>query len=172
MKNTQKGFVALILIIIIAIIILGGGYYMYSLKSSAPSIEKPISSNEIDYSINSTNVNDGSDTPRIDSIAPNQSDHPGVSITIKGIYLNGFEGETQVWFENSSGQSGVINTNSYTPVGATSLTFTLPNRLCTATVSGSGLPCPSYMGIAPGVYKVYVKPWAKPSNKLDFTVMQ
>ncbi len=110
--------------------------------------------------------------PKIYSISPNQTDQQGVVLTIKGIYLNGFEGETGVWFENEAGQVGVIETGNYLPTGDTALIVTLPSRLCTKSSGESGLPCASYMDMKPGSYKVYVKPSGVSSNKLDFTIMQ
>jgi hypothetical protein len=117
-------------------------------------------------------VNDGTNAPIITSINPTSTDHSGTSLTIKGSYLNGFEGGTAVWFENESGAAGVIEARSYAPEGGTTVTFTLPSQLCIQNMGESGLPCPAYMNMKPGSYKVFVRPWGIQSNKLPFTIQQ
>jgi uncharacterized protein YdeI (BOF family) len=180
MKN-QKGFIVPLLITIILVLIVGFAIYVFNDKEN---ISVPIENNSITTLATSstqvqtqdtqapTAVNDGDKVPSIYSINPTQTDHQNTIITIKGAYLNGFEGDTAVWFENDSGQSGVIIASSYTPAGAITLTFTLPNQLCTKNMGESGLPCPSYIDMRPGSYKVFAQPWSIKSNKLDFTIKQ
>ncbi len=181
MKSLQKGFIVPLLLIIVAVLVVGGGYYMYSLTSPSSTTQVPAMTDtpvSPNTSVSQTedSINDGEKTPRIDSISPAKVETSGTFITIKGAYLNGFEGGTIVRFEKISSESGLVvqsgfmEANSYTPKGATTLTFTLPNQLCTKITGESGLPCPSYMGMTPGAYKVSVRPWSIFSNKLDFVV--
>jgi len=135
----------------VVLILLIGGYYLYNSKP------KP------------TYVNDGTNTPTIDSITPAQL-QVGTPVTIQGKYLNGFEGGTDIWFENTAGESGVIEASSYAPAGAASLTLTLPSRLCRQSMGESGAPCPSYLDVSPGSYKVFVKAWSFSSNKVSVVV--
>ncbi len=192
MKKSQRGFIVPFLITVIVVLIASFILYLYLQNNKKPEIKNTQDVNSLNNAQSDTSVsigtssevapiatstkdsfvNDGTKIPKIYSINPKQTDHQGTVLTIKGIYLNGFEGGTAIWFENETGQSGVIETNSYVPAGATTLTITLPNQLCTKSLGESGLPCSSYVGMRPGLYKVYVKPWSVISNKLDFMIKQ
>ena len=107
--------------------------------------------------------------PIISSIIP-ISGKVGTSVEIKGENLNGFEGDTYLYFVKGNGESGSITASSYLPEGATSLTFTVPQKMCTKNMGESDLPCPSYMVVTPGKYKVYAYPWGRESNEVEFVV--
>ncbi len=98
-------------------------------------------------------------------------DTSNTNFTIKGTNLNGFEGSTLIVITNSQGVKGYLTANSYLPNGATTLTFTLPIHICTVNLGESGKTCTTFMGFPPGVYKLYVQPWDKPSNTVSFVMM-
>jgi len=107
--------------------------------------------------------------PVITSINPS-SISIGSTVTISGTNLNGFEGGTNVTLTNQSGQSGVIEANSYIPAGATTLKITIPASICTGSMGLSGKPCPSYLSITPGTYSVSVSPWGVTSNSVPLII--
>jgi len=106
--------------------------------------------------------------PKITSVTPS-SGPVGTVVELKGKSFSGFEGDKYAWIENSKGEKGIIYgdtkvaTDSY-------IKFTLASKYCTADTSYSGNPCPSYISITPGAYKIYVMPWGTLSNKVTFTV--
>ncbi|MEI8249426.1 MAG: hypothetical protein WCG07_02945 [Candidatus Taylorbacteria bacterium] len=168
--NHKQGVLVHLSIIIVIVVICLSVYRYIQVVDISVKTDNDTGSSTVNQ-INSY-VNDGQQIPKIYSINPTRTDHINTLVTIKGIYLNGFEGGTAVWFENNLGESGVIEASSYVPIGATTLTFKLPNELCIKNMGESGLPCPSYMGMRPGVYKVYVQAWGISSNKLDFVISQ
>lgn len=199
MKNYQKGFVIPLLIIAIIILIAGGGLYFYaSNKVQAPSII-PDTTNETGTSTNEQPVactmdakqcSDGtyvgrtgpncefvcpeeaSTTVLINSISPT-SGPIGTLVTVLGKNLSGFEGDKNLWIENSNGQKGIIVTGGSKLVNTdTSIRFILGKNYCTIDTTYSGLPCPSLINITPGIYIIYASPWGKNSNKVQFTVTQ
>ena len=150
-----------------------GGAYTISdngLHPDADVFSEVISSLKfISPTVSSDTVNDGEGTPVIFSITP-KTGPIGTTFVIKGTKLNGFEGGTYLYFVKGNNETGSITATSYLPAGATSLEFTLPDKMCTKNMGESGLPCPSYMTITPGVYTLYVRPWTKESNTINFTV--
>jgi len=112
-------------------------------------------------------VCDDSVQPFINLISPNPA-RVGQAITVTGASLNGFEGDKNLWIENSAGQRGVIYGDK-SSTGSV-INFTLADSYCTLDNSYSGLPCPSYITIVPGTYSIYASPWGTASNKLSFAV--
>ena len=92
----------------------------------------------------------------------------GAKIEIRGCNFSGFEGNLNVYIENSSGIKGIIYGESDSNNNLIKLT--LPPSLCQIDTSYSGLPCPAFLDLLPGVYKIYVTPWGKKSNEVIFTV--
>ncbi|MFA5917743.1 MAG: S-layer homology domain-containing protein [Candidatus Gracilibacteria bacterium] len=118
-----------------------------------------------DYKVSCVDELEG--TPVITSISTN-SGTVDTKIVIKGCNLSGFEGDKNVWIENNQGIKGII----YSETGSTSnlLNITLKSQLCQSDTSYSGLACDSWLTLVPGDYKIYVNPWGKQSNIIDFTV--
>jgi len=117
-----------------------------------------------------TSTNSTSTNPIISSISPT-SGPIGTLVTVLGKNLSGFEGDKNLWIENSSGQKGIILTGGSRLVNTdSSIKFTLGVNYCTTDTSYSGLPCPSLINITPGIYNIYASPWGKVSNKVQFTV--
>jgi len=118
---------------------------------------------------NSNNATGNSEpTPHIDSIAPSSA-AIGSKINVNGSNLNGFEGDLDVWVENSAGQKAIIH--GLKPQStASDIQFTLATNYCTIDTSYSGAACPEYMAMTRGTYTMYAMPWGTESNKMQFTV--
>lgn len=106
--------------------------------------------------------------PSITSILPNPATI-GSLITVTGANLNGFEGDKNLWIENSAGKKGVIYGER--DDSTTTIKFTLAGSYCTIDTSYSGLPCPSSVIITPGTYNIYATPWGEMSNTVKFSVV-
>lgn len=108
-------------------------------------------------------------TPLITSLST-YSGPVGTKLEIKGCNLYGFEGEKNVWIENELGIKGIL----YGEAGSTSeiIKVTLNSPLCQKDISYSGLPCDAWLTLSPGKYKIYVMPWGKKSNEINFTITQ
>jgi len=186
----NKGFIGVGMIVaIIAILAVGGGAVYYATKTPAlssnteennyqPQINQnstipPNTNTQANNSNTSVNVTP-STTPKpiITSISP-VSGTIGSAMQINGKNLNGFEGETYLYITKANGESGMISVNSYLPTGATTLKFNIPDKICTKNnTQNPDVPCPSYMTMTPGVYKIYAYPWGDKSNEVQFTVTQ
>jgi hypothetical protein len=106
-------------------------------------------------------------SPSIDSISPN-SGPIGTIIEIRGKNFSGFEGDLDAWIENTEGVKGII----YGEMGSNGnlIRFTLKSSFCQIDTSYSGLPCPNFIYLTPGIYKIYVTPWWQKSNEVTFTI--
>ena len=116
---------------------------------------------------NSSCVRDQEAVPVIAGVS-NETASVGDTLTIHGCNFLGFEGDKNVWIENSNGVKGVLygtrnedNEN---------IQFTLKSPVCEQDNSYSGLPCQNSLTLAPGVYKLYVIPWGKKSNEVNITI--
>lgn len=113
--------------------------------------------------------NDEISTPVIYTITPNRASI-GTTVELRGKGFSGFENDKYALVANSEGVKGIIYgdtsvaTNEY-------IRFKLEDKYCTIDTSYSGLPCPSYLNIIPGIYTIYVYPWNKKSNSVQFTVI-
>lgn len=83
--------------------------------------------------------------------------------------FSGFEWDKNVWIENEQGIKGIL----YSKSGSTSklLNINFKASVCENDNSYSGLPCDSWLELIPWKYKIYVMPWWKESNKIDFTII-
>jgi hypothetical protein len=106
--------------------------------------------------------------PKIYRIDPENAS-AGNQISIYGNNFSGFEGDLNVWIENSSGVKGIIYGDKKFSDDA-QITFTLPVSVCQQDNSYSGLPCSATLQLTPGNYKIFVRPWSTESNKVDFTI--
>lgn len=144
------------LVIVVLIIAVAAAYLWQSKEASAPSV--PVE------------TSDGIPVPHIDSVTPNKA-RVGDKIEIRGTHFSGFEGDKYAWIENAQGVKGVIYSD-YRVATDSFIPFTLEAKYCTRDMSYIGGACPSYMDIVPGAYKIYVYPWGKESNKVEFTVVK
>ena len=94
----------------------------------------------------------------------------GSTLVIEGCNFAGFEGDKQVWIENTGGTRWILYGEAVsTPK---SITVILKTSLCQSDTSYSGLDCEASMDLIAWQYQIYVMPWGKMSNKVDFTVVQ
>jgi hypothetical protein len=95
----------------------------------------------------------------------------GGNFIMTGKYFNGFEGDLNLWIENSNGIKGIIYGDRNTS-NDNSINFILPTSVCQQDMSYIGLPCPADKSwtLTPGKYKIFVRPWSVESNKVDFTI--
>lgn len=83
--------------------------------------------------------------------------------------FSSFEWDKNVWIENEKWIKWIL----YSESGSTSklLNISLKPSICQNDNSYSGLECSSWFELIPGKYKIYVMPWWKKSNKVDFTII-
>ena len=106
--------------------------------------------------------------PSIISIVHNPAT-VGSIVIVTGTNLSGFEGDKNLWIENSAGQKGIIYGERDS--SNTTIKFTLASSYCATDNSYSGAPCPSYITIIPGTYDIYALPWGNMSNKMTFGIV-
>lgn len=89
-------------------------------------------------------------------------------LEISGCNFSGFEWDKNAWIENEQWIKAIL----YGEKWSTSkiLKISLKPSLCQNDNSYSGLPCENLLYLNPWKYKIYVMPWGKISNKVDFTV--
>ncbi len=138
------------IIIVVLLVAVGAGFYFWQKNQT----QTPASPNP-------------SDAPVITSISPT-SGPVGTAIDVLGKNLAGFEGDLNLWFENSAGVKGILYADSRLDI--THIRATLPEKLCQKDNSYSGAPCDAWLELVPGVYNVYTEPWGKKSNVVQFTV--
>lgn len=107
--------------------------------------------------------------PAISSVSPSSA-LIGTKVELRGQNFAGFEGDKYAWIENVTTHTKGIIYGDTKNATDTLIPFTLEGKYCTADTSYSGLPCPSYLTITPGNYEIFVVPWGKMSNKVQFTV--
>jgi len=107
--------------------------------------------------------------PVINSITPT-SGKVGTIVEISGDNLAGFEGDLDAWITNDKGEKAFLAGIGSVPREDGIIKVEIDSKLCTVVTTYSGLECPSYMTIIPGVYSIYTAPWGKESNKVEFTV--
>lgn len=92
----------------------------------------------------------------------------GTNVEIFGCNFSGFEGDKKAWIENEKGVKGLF----FVYDGSTSkhLRITLEEKLCQTDTTYSDLPCDAWLELVPGTYKIFVAPWGKESNKMNFTI--
>ncbi|MEQ1561156.1 MAG: hypothetical protein ABL899_00370 [Nitrospira sp.] len=103
--------------------------------------------------------------PVITSLSSNQG-AIGSKLEINGCNLAGFEGDKNIWIENSAGVKGILYGESDST--SKSIKVVLKSPICQKDNSYSGLPCDAELTLIPGDYKIYTYPWSKESNKIDF----
>jgi Tfp pilus assembly protein PilE len=106
--------------------------------------------------------------PKINSISPT-SGAIGTLVEIKGEKFTGFEGDLNVWIENSNGIKGIIYGDKASS-NNNLIKFILPVSVCQQDTSYSGLPCPAQLNLVSGNYKLYVNPWGTKSNIVNFEI--
>jgi len=195
--NSQKGYIVPLIIAIVAVAALGSAYVYWHSHQSQQLVgndrdahgcigsagyswseaeqkcvrpwEENASSTSNDTNASNSTQNGQTSTPVITSILPS-SVTVGNTITVQGTNLRGFEGDENVWIQNvSTGQKGIIKGDPSSTDNM--ITFTLADKYCTADVSYSGAPCPSYLSITPGNYVIYANPWGTESNNVNVKII-
>lgn len=92
----------------------------------------------------------------------------GIKLGINGCNFSGFEGDKYAWIENEKGVVGILRGEE----GSTSkfLKVILTTPLCQKDVSYTGESCNDWLALTKGSYKIFVAPWGKESNKMEFTI--
>jgi len=160
MQNNVSTSIGMTIIIVFIIVFFGGAFgYQYFAKMDELKIEESINKNTSPFDTT---------PPSISYVAPNPA-LVGSPITVIGDNLSGFEGDKNLFIENLSGESGIIYGN--TESTENTIVFTLGEKYCTVDNSYSGLPCPSYITITPGLYKIYSKPYDVASNRIILEII-
>jgi hypothetical protein len=89
-------------------------------------------------------------------------------LEINGCNFSGFEWDKHVWIENEQGIKGILYWEELS--SSKNIFFTLKSPLCQFDTSYSWLDCDSWLELIPWKYKIYVMPWGKVSNKIDFII--
>lgn len=106
--------------------------------------------------------------PKIYRIDP-ASTSTGSLVSIFGNNFSGFEGDLNVWIENSSGIKGIIYGEKKFS-DDTVIKFYIPASVCQQDNSYTGFPCSATLQLVPGNYKIYVNPWGTKSNIVNFKI--
>lgn len=129
-----------------------------------------VSANAVDLKSNSKNtcIDEPEGTPVITSISTNTWT-TWEKIEIRGCNFAWFEWDLNAWIENKEGIKWLIHWESWST--SKLINFTLKPEICQIDISYSGLECESWLNLAPWDYKIYVTPWWKQSNKIDFKIV-
>lgn len=174
----QKGFANIILVIVVVVLLGAVGYFALVRKSTPIAQQTPTPTSTLTQtkapasqtpspSLPTACKDEQEGTPVITSLS-GYSGSIGTKLEIRGCNFSGFEGDKNAWIVNSQGVKGLL----YGEAGSTSklLKVTFKSPLCQKDTSYSGLPCDASLTLTPGVYKIYVMPWGKESNKVSFTI--
>lgn len=160
--NMKKNILIAVMLIIGAALVGTAAYMMQATKDADNRAQMPII-----QTVDPGCEDEPEGEPVITSISV-ISGSVGTKLEIQGCNFAGFEGDKTAWIENEQGVKGIL----YGDEQSTSkiLNFTLKSPLCQKDTSYSGLPCDAWLTLAPGKYLIYVLPWGKQSNKVEFTV--
>lgn len=166
----QKGFVNIILVVVIVVLVGVVGYFALVKKSPPIAQQTPTltpTSQTPSPSLPTTCKDEPQGIPVITSLSV-YSGPVGTKLEIRGCNFSGFESDKNAWIENSQGVRGRLYGEAESTAKLLKVTFKSP--LCQADNTYSGLPCNAWLTLTPGVYKIYVMPWEKESNKVSFTI--
>lgn len=121
--------------------------------------------------------NQTTDAPVIESILPS-SGSKGTIVEIRGKNLSGFEGDLDIYFERADGKKTML-TDTFGDYAKTQdklikVKIVEPcqaGEKVTGRYSGTETLC-DYIELTPGTYKVYVEPWGKRSNIVNFEIIK
>jgi hypothetical protein len=157
-KIEPKVLIKLVIFItIVAVAFVGYFFWFRKINQSGKQIEKNVPICKPDesevtaiYSLSSSSVSIGD------------------TIKISGCNLRGFEGDKNIWIENSAGVKGILYGTR--DADNENIQVTLTSPVCEADNSYSGLPCKNWLTLTPGVYKIYTIPWDKASNEVSIKI--
>lgn len=153
-----------ILVVLVALVIYIG--YTFAIKSNIlPNQQATDTKDRVNLPSGCKDEPEGQ--PLITSLSA-YSGSVGSKIEINGCNFSGFEGDKIVWIENNKGEKGLLGDEAEST--SKLIKTTLKSPLCQKDTSYSGLPCDTWLTLIPGTYKIYVMPWGKKSNTVDFIV--
>jgi hypothetical protein len=151
-------------VISVGLLVGGVAGYFFIAKENSEQITSP-----------TTCVDESEGVPVITSIVP-LFGPVGTKIEISGCNFNGFEGDKNIWIENSAGVKGILygERDKYGERDNDSKTIktTLMSPLCQTDVSYKDGPCSHVFDLTSGKYKIYTMPWGKKSNEVNFEVIE
>lgn len=159
-----------VVIIVVAALIIGCGAILYTRWRSVPALPvSPIADQDdkIDRVQAASSVC-GNGEIEIKFISK-QSGPAGTRIEMEGCGFSGFENDKDVWIENAKGEKGIIH-GDFAASTNERILFQLASPVCAMNIAYKGGPCPQWMELAPGTYKIYTEPWGKRSNEIRFTI--
>ena len=106
-------------------------------------------------------------TPIITSLS-SESWSINTTITINWCNFEWFEGDKLAWIENENWAKWILYSESWST--AKQMKVTIKPALCLRDTSYSGEICDAYLNLVPWKYKIYVNPWGKMSNMIEFTI--
>lgn len=139
---------------------------IYRLRANVT--DKPSLTYETVLQMNTHCLGTSGGTPVIAAIST-ASGTVGTQLHVQGCNFSGFEGDKNLWIENSQGLKGIL----YGQSTSTSelIHVTLESSLCQTDNSYSGLPCDQRLALSPGKYWIYAAPWGRTSNRMEFTIV-
>lgn len=114
-------------------------------------------------------IDENEGSPIITFISTN-SGNIDTKITIKWCNFSGFEWDKHVWIENEEGIKWLLYGEEWST--SKQINITLKSPICQFDTSYSGLECDSWLELIPWKYKIYVMPWGKVSNLVNFTIIK
>lgn len=130
-----------------------------------PVIVEPVLNEQV---LPTSCIDENEGGPLITSISTN-SWTIDTKIKIEWCNFSGFEWDKHLWIENEKGIKWLLYSEEWS--SSKQITITLKSPLCQFDTSYSGLECNSFLELIPWKYKIYVMPWWKVSNKIDFTII-
>lgn len=181
---SQKGFIKILFIILVLVLVVALGYITIIKNSSlvkksqdSENINNTVSKNQpatqtsVDVAQTlPTSCVDQHEAKAVITSLSGYHGSVGTTIEIKGCNFAGFEGDKNVWIENSAGVKGIL----YGEQGSTAklVKVVLKSPLCSKDNSYTGFPCDSFLTLTPGEYKIWIQPWGEntKSNFATFTI--
>src|SRR3989338_7111639 len=153
----------LILGLLIVVLALAVGYIILQEKS-VPAVHQIVNN----LPTTCTDASPGDEAVPVITSLSIYSGSVGTSVEIRGCNFAGFEGDKNAWIMNSQGTEGIL----YGEEGSTSklIKLTLKSPICQKDNSYSGLICTAPLDLTSGQYKIYVRPWDKKSNLVNFEI--
>lgn len=159
------------LLIIIAILGIALSIAFYFVTNQTEENSSPIEETpKENVALNTFPTSCTNETEGVPVITGVSTDHTkiGEIIKIDGCNFSGFEGDTDVWIQNTSGEKGFIKSEPSS--SAKSVTFKIQNSFCKKNTSYSGEPCDDYLEITKGTYIFYASAWGKKSQDVMMVV--
>ncbi|MDP2704628.1 MAG: hypothetical protein Q8P01_05500 [bacterium] len=184
MKN--NGSAKIVVILVALAVVLGVGYVAVTKKSQVPEVEENdgIVVDSLPKSCTNAPL-PGVDTDKYPPVVTSLSQYSGpvgTQLEIRGCNFSGFEGDKNAWIENGEGVKGILYGHLSGASTSKLLNVTLSSPLCSSDPSYAGASCAEFaklrgeelkmLYLIPREYKIYVEPWGKRSNEVNFTITE